>query len=168
MEVLTFPHPLLRQKAKAVERFDEALARLAGDLLETMYREGGIGLAAPQVGVLQRLLVIDLGAGAEDPAERRPQVIVNPRIAAAEGEVVTEEGCLSVPEFTAEIKRAERIELVCRDVRGAERRETLEGLAAVCVQHEMDHLDGRLFIDRLPPMKRQMVKKRLIKQARTA
>lgn len=170
LQVYTFPHPVLQKKARPVERFDAELAALADSMLETMYEDFGIGLAANQVGELQRILVIDLqNAGdEEDPPEQRrdPHVFVNPRLLESEGEIVTEEGCLSVVEFTAEVTRAQRIRVAWQTVQGEAREGEFEDIMAVCLQHEMDHLDGRLFIDRLPPLKRQMVRKRLAKAAR--
>ena len=168
LQVLRFPHPVLRQKSKPVTMFDDDLQRLAAGMLETMYREGGIGLAAPQVGQLKQLIVVDLHAGDEDRARRSPRFYVNPVIRDRSGETVTEEGCLSVPDFTAEVKRAQSIGLEYRSTAGDTVREDLNGLAAVCLQHEIDHLRGKLFIDYLPLIKRQMVKKRLVKLARTA
>ena len=168
LQVLRFPNPLLRQKSKPVTTFDDDLQRLAAGMLETMYREGGIGLAAPQVGQLKQLIVVDLHAGDEDQATRSPRFYVNPVIRDRSGETMTNEGCLSVPDFTADVTRAQSIKLEYQSTSGDTVREELHGLAAVCLQHEIDHLRGKLFIDYLPPLKRQMVKKRLVKQARTA
>jgi peptide deformylase len=175
LPVFRFPHPVLRRQARPVTRFDAELRALAENMLETMYAEGGIGLAANQVGQPRRLLVMDLRN--DDPeseslprAERphEPRVFVNPRLLEAEGEIVTEEGCLSVTDFTAEVKRARRIVIAYQDLAGTAHEETLAELAAVCLQHEMDHLAGKLFIDHLPPLKRQLVKKRLARLARSA
>jgi peptide deformylase len=177
LQVLKFPHPVLKQEARPVTRFDADLRQLAESMLETMYEEGGIGLAANQVGQLRRLVVMDLRNGEaegdkptrpKDQRPREPRSFVNPRVLEASGELVTEEGCLSVVEFTAEVRRAQRIELEYQTLEGELRRETLEDLGAVCLQHEIDHLNGKLFIDHLPPLKRQMVKKRLVKLARSA
>lgn len=168
LQVLRFPNPLLRQKSKPVTTFDDDLQRLAAGMLETMYREGGIGLAAPQVGQLKQLIVVDLHAGDEDQATRSPRFYVNPVIRDRSGETMTNEGCLSVPDFTADVTRAQSIKLEYQSTSGDRVREDLHGLAAVCLQHEIDHLRGKLFIDYLPPLKRQMVKQRLVKQARTA
>lgn len=175
LPVYKFPHPVLMQAAKPVTRFDAELSQLAEQMLETMYAEGGIGLAANQVGQQKRLLVMDLHAEDEDDEEtprlarpHEPRAFCNARLLEADGEVVTEEGCLSVPDFTAEVKRARRIRVAYQTLEGEEREEDFEDLAAVCLQHEMDHLAGKLFIDHLPPLKRQMVKKRLTKLARSA
>jgi peptide deformylase len=180
LQVFKFPHPVLKQEAREVVRFDDELRQLAGNMLETMYAEGGIGLAANQVGQLKRMVVMDLHAEDEEEPERRPakrpraerprepRVFVNPRILAASGEMITEEGCLSVVEFTAEVKRARSIRLAYQTLEGEPREEAFEELAAVCLQHELDHLAGTLFIDHLPPLKRQMVRKRLAKLAKSA
>ena len=170
LQVLKFPNPVLKQKSLPVTQFDAELRALAASLLETMYTEGGIGLAAPQVGQLKRLIVVDVrdSEGEEEAEKRNPVVLVNPRILSRSEEMTTEEGCLSVEDFTAEITRARCIEVEYQTPRGEPKRETLEDIKAVCVQHELDHLDGKLFIDRLPPLKRQMVKKRLTKLARSA
>ncbi len=169
-QVLTFPNPVLMRKSQPVTRFDGALKTLAEDMLATMYQEGGIGLAAVQVGHLKRLIVVDIreGEGEEEAERRSPAVYVNPRIVESDGAIVTEEGCLSVVEFTAEVKRAEHVVMEYKTLKGETRRENMSSLKAVCVQHEIDHTHGRLFIDRLPPIKRQMVKKKLAKLARTA
>ena len=177
LTVLTFPNPVLAEKSQPVTQFDKTLAKLAQDMLETMYAENGIGLAAPQVGQLRRMVVVDVGqevadvaAEKDDPPERvaDPHVYINPVIVEQSGETVTEEGCLSVTEFTAQVKRAERVVLAYQDLAGEKHQVALTGLHAVCVQHELDHLEGKLFIDHLPPLKRQMVRKRLAKLARSA
>jgi len=161
LTVLKFPDRRLRLKAQPVAAAGERLRRLADDMLETMYAAGGVGLAATQVNVQQRLLVMDVS-----PERESPQRLVNPEIVDVEGEVVSEEGCLSVPEFTAEISRAERVTLRARTVDMEPVELELEGLAAICVQHEIDHLDGKLCIDYLSPLKRRMLRKRLEKTAR--
>lgn len=175
LQVHRFPHPVLKQQAREVTRFDEELRQLADNMLETMYVEGGIGLAANQVGQLRRILVMDLRNDDEAERERpfaerahEPRVFVNPRLLESSGEIVTEEGCLSVTDFTAEVKRAQRIVVAYQTLDGEAREEACEDLAAVCIQHEMDHLAGKLFIDHLPPLKRQMVRKRLAKLAKSA
>ncbi|MDH4122178.1 MAG: peptide deformylase [Deltaproteobacteria bacterium] len=166
--ILTFPDPFLRRKADPVETFDAALAELARQMTAAMYQNEGMGLAAPQVGRSIRLVVTDIFAGDDDPALRKPRVWVNPRLTEQEGEWVGEEGCLSVPEFRADVKRSRRVTVEYQTVEGEHRRETLEGLEAVCLQHEVDHLEGKLFIDYLPPLRRDMVKKRLAKVAAMA
>lgn len=166
LQVYEFPDPILQQQAAPVVVFDEALRQLAADMLETMYEENGIGLAANQVAVLKQLVVVDVQAGSEDVDLREPRVLVNPKIVAASGETAIEEGCLSVPEFRAEVPRAEQITVHYQDLEGNPQTLEADGLLAICLQHELDHLRGRLFIDYLPPLKQRMVKKRLAKLAR--
>ena len=166
LQVHEFPDPILQQHAMPVTVFDDKLRQLAGDMLETMYEERGIGLAANQVAVLKQIVVVDVMAGDEDHGQREPQVLVNPKIVAASGETAIEEGCLSVPEFRAEVPRAEKIKVEYQDLEGQPQTLEADGLLAICLQHEFDHLRGRLFIDYLPPLKQRMVKKRLAKLAR--
>ena len=166
LTVHSFPDPVLKQKALPVKEFDEKLAELADNMLETMYEERGIGLAAVQVGVLKQLVVVDLKSGEEDISLREPRVFVNPHIVERSGETISEEGCLSVIEYRAEIKRAESIKLEFQDLQGESRTMEEEGLLSICIQHELDHLQGILFIDHLPMLKQKMVKKRLAKLAR--
>ena len=166
LQVHEFPDPILQQHAMPVTVFDETLRQLAADMLETMYEERGIGLAANQVAVLKQIVVVDVMAGDEDHGQREPQVLVNPKIVAASGETAIEEGCLSVPEFRAEVPRAEKIKVEYQDLEGQPQTLEADGLLAICLQHEFDHLRGRLFIDYLPPLKQRMVKKRLAKLAR--
>ena len=166
LQVHEFPDPILQQHAMPVTVFDDKLRRLAADMLETMYEERGIGLAANQVAVLKQIVVVDVMAGDEDHGQREPQVLVNPKIVAASGETAIEEGCLSVPEFRAEVPRAEKIKVEYQDLEGQPQTLEADGLLAICLQHEFDHLRGRLFIDYLPPLKQRMVKKRLAKLAR--
>ncbi|MAA89997.1 MAG: peptide deformylase [Deltaproteobacteria bacterium] len=168
LTVHSFPDPVLKQKALPVKEFDEKLAELADNMLETMYEERGIGLAAVQVGVLKQLVVVDLKSGEEDISLREPRVFVNPHIVERSGETISEEGCLSVIEYRAEIKRAESIKLEFQDLQGEPRTMEAEGLLSICIQHELDHLQGILFIDHLPILKQKMVKKRLAKLAREA
>ena len=166
LQVHEFPDPILQQHAMPVTVFDDKLRQLAADMLETMYEERGIGLAANQVAVLKQIVVVDVMAGDEDHGQREPQVLVNPKIVAASGETAIEEGCLSVPEFRAEVPRAEKIIVEYQDLEGKPQTLEADGLLAICLQHEFDHLRGRLFIDYLPPLKQRMVKKRLAKLAR--
>lgn len=170
LPVLKFPNPLLQRKSATVTNFDEALHELAGAMLETMYLEGGIGLAAVQVGQHKRLIVVDVrnGEGETEVEKRNPVCYVNPRIVESSGEIVTEEGCLSVVDFNAEITRAEQVLLAYETLEGETRQASMSGVEAVCVQHEIDHTRGKLFIDHLPPVKRQLIKKRLAKLARSA
>ena len=150
--VLTYPDERLRTVAAPVTAFDEALARLVVDLFETMAAEGGVGLAATQVDVHQRVLVTDCGL--DDP---QPRAFVNPEIVAREGTIVWCEGCLSVPEVRAEVERSEHITVRFNDLDGSVQTVDLEGLESVCLQHEVDHLDGRLYIDRLGELERRAV-----------
>ncbi len=163
MEILEFPDPRLRTVAKPVEAFDEALSALVRDMLETMYDEKGIGLAATQVNVHQQVLVMDTSDSRESP-----RVFINPRLLVADGVQTYEEGCLSVPGIYANVERAEQVRVEARDVEGERFEVELEGLDAVCLQHEMDHLQGKLFVDYLSPLKRQMVRKKLEKARRQA
>jgi peptide deformylase len=163
------PDPILRQTSKPVETFDEGLKTLVADMFETMYDAPGIGLAAVQVGEPIRLLVIDLQEP-EDPDSpesqiiRDPRVFVNPEILwTSEQDVPYTEGCLSVPEQYAEVMRPDRIRAKWQDIEGAAHEEGIDGLLAVCLQHEMDHLNGVLFIDHLSRLKRDMVLKKLAK-----
>lgn len=163
LQILEFPDPRLRTRAKPVQAFDTELAGLADDMLETMYAAQGIGLAATQVDVHQRLLVIDVSETRD-----QPHVYVNPIILEAEGSETCEEGCLSVPGVYAEVSRAERVKVRAQHLNGDAFERELDGLHAICLQHEMDHLDGKLFVDYLSPLKRNMVKKKLEKQRRLA
>lgn len=163
LNILEFPDPRLTTVASEVESFDEALKKLVEDMTETMYSAHGIGLAATQVNVHKRLLVLDVS---ED--QDQPRVYINPQILNQSGEQSHEEGCLSVPGIYASVKRAENITVSAQDLEGISFEEQLEGLHAVCVQHEMDHLIGRLFVDYLSPLKRNMVRKKLEKQRKVA
>jgi peptide deformylase len=163
------PDPVLRQISKPVEAFDAELKTLVADMFETMYAAPGIGLAAVQVGVPIRLLVIDLQEpeNPEDPESktvRDPRVFINPKILwHSDTEVPYTEGCLSVPEQYAEVMRPDKIRAKWQDEKGKAYEEEIEGLLAVCLQHEMDHLNGILFIDHLSRLKRDMVLKKLAK-----
>jgi peptide deformylase len=168
LTIYTFPNPILKQKALPVTEFDEVLKETAESMLETMYDSNGIGLASIQVGIPKQLVVVDIHAGSEDLEERDPQVFVNPQIVEHRGETVSEEGCLSVDGYRGEVKRAEWIRLEYQDVDGADQSLEADGLMAICIQHELDHLNGVLFIDHLPPIKQKMVKKRLSKMASQA
>ena len=152
------PDPRLRTVAQPVETFDDELAQLVDDMIETMYDARGIGLAATQVNVHRRLLVLDVSEAQDSPRE-----YINPEILATEGEETCEEGCLSVPGIYADVTRADKIRISAFDRHGKPFEETLDGMHAVCVQHEMDHLEGKLFVDYLSPLKRRMVLKKLEK-----
>ncbi len=164
--ILETPHPTLRQISKPVAVFDDALKTLVEDMFETMYDAPGIGLAAVQVGEPIRLLVIDLQEPQEEGGEpvRDPHVFVNPEILwTSDAEVPYTEGCLSVPEQFAEVLRPDRVRAKWQDLDGQVQEEEIDGLLAVCLQHEMDHLEGVLFIDHLSRLKRDMVLKKLAK-----
>jgi peptide deformylase len=162
--ILIAPHPLLKLKARPVETVDDEIRRLMDDMLETMYRAPGIGLAAPQVGVSLRVVVVDLAKKDEPPAPLR---LVNPEITwRSEEQVVMEEGCLSLPEQFAELARPAAIRLAYRDEQGEPRSLEADGMLARCLQHEVDHLDGILFVDRLSPLKRNMIMRKLAKSQR--
>ena len=154
LNILEFPDPRLTTVADEVKSFDSELKKLVEDMTETMYSANGIGLAATQVNVHKRLLVLDVS---ED--QDQPRVYINPQIVNQEGEQIHEEGCLSVPGIYASVKRAENVIVKAQDSDGKTFEEQLEGLHAVCIQHEMDHLIGRLFVDYLSPLKRNMVRK---------
>jgi peptide deformylase len=159
-EVLQFPDPRLKRVSEPVEVIDDAIRALAADMLDVMYDEPGIGLAAPQVGESIRLIVVDT-EWTEEGAERNPLVLVNPEILEREGAITWIEGCLSVPDFQADVERAQKVRIRGLDLDGREVVEEAEDLRAVCFQHEIDHLDGILFIDRISRLKRSMyVKKR--------
>lgn len=161
LKILEFPDPRLRTKATPVEAVDDALRALIADMFETMYAAPGIGLAATQVDVHKRLLVTDV-----TPDKSEPHVLINPEILEKDGVQVSDEGCLSVPGYYEEVERAEHIRVRFLDRRGDTREMEAEGLLAVCIQHEMDHLDGKLFVDYLSEAKRQRIRKKLVKERR--
>ncbi|HEX7874935.1 MAG TPA: peptide deformylase [Sphingobium sp.] len=173
LPILEAPDPRLRTISSPVEEIDEALQRLIDDMFETMYNAPGIGLAAIQVGVPKRLLVMDLQEPESDEEDakpvRKPMVFINPRILEGSAEQsIYNEGCLSVPEQFAEVERPASVRASWMDREGRIHEETLEGLLATCLQHEMDHLEGVLFIDHLSRLKRDMVLKKLAKAKRAA
>lgn len=163
LTILEFPDPRLRTRAAPVEVFDAELKALIDAMFTTMYAAPGIGLAATQVDVHKRLLVADVSS-----EKNAPHTLINPQIVASDGEVITEEGCLSVPNIYAEVPRAEQIRVKYQDANGESQETEMEGLLAVCVQHEMDHLEGRLFVDYLSEAKRQRIRKKLQKGRRHA
>lgn len=158
LKILEYPDPRLRTRAMPVEAVDDEIRRLARDMLETMYAAPGIGLAATQVDVHKRLIVLDIS-----PEKTDPLCLINPVIVEQEGGAVTEEGCLSVPGIVDNVERAERIRVQALNTDGEELDFTVEGLVAVCIQHEMDHLEGKLFVDYLSELKRQRLKKKIEK-----
>jgi len=161
LKILEFPDPRLRTKATPVQVVDDELRALIDDMFETMYEAPGIGLAATQVDVHKRLLVADVSIDKD-----APYVLINPEILEKDGITVTDEGCLSVPGFYEEIERAEHIRVRYLDRDGIEIELDVHGLLAVCIQHEMDHLDGKLFVDYLSEVKRTRIRKKLEKEHR--
>jgi peptide deformylase len=164
LEILKYPDPTLKKVAAPVEAVTAETVRLIGDMVETMYRAPGVGLAAPQVGVSRRIIVLDTDH--ENPGKNLLKLI-NPEIRHAEGEVLWEEGCLSVVDFTVEIKRAANVKLVALNEEEKEISIDAEGLLAVALQHEVDHLNGKLILDRVSRLKRDLYSRRLKKMSRS-
>ncbi len=160
--ILLHPDPRLKKVTTPVGDLSDELRALADDMLETMYDAPGIGLAAPQIGVLSRLIVLDC---VKDENETpRPMIMFNPRVVASSEDTNTyEEGCLSIPDQFADVTRPAEVDVEWIDRDGTQQRETFDGLWATCVQHEIDHLDGKLFIDHLKPMKRQLITRKAVK-----
>ena len=163
LPILEYPDPRLRIRAEPVTKVDDEIRTLVADMLETMYEAPGIGLAATQVNVHKRILVIDISEDRDEPL-----CLINPQILESEGEVSYEEGCLSVPGVFEAVDRAERIKVEALDENGETVELDVDGLLAICVQHEMDHLEGKLFVDYLSGLKRDRLKKKLIKKAKRA
>ena len=162
-EIKKYPDPVLRKKTAAIGGIDDNLCRLIDDMVETMHAAPGVGLAANQVGVPLQVAVIDIGAH-EDKGKKHPLVVlINPEVLSMEGTVVAEEGCLSVPDFTENVKRAARIKVRAKDRTGKIFELEDDGLMAKALQHEIDHLNGILFIDRLSPIKKSIFRRRLKK-----
>ncbi len=185
LKIYAYPDIVLTKKASPISRVEKTYFKLADDMFETMYDAPGIGLAANQVGILERILVLDVdydyemieddllpakmpkGAevfGRTIVTNRKPIIVINPEIIRKEGKITTSEGCLSVPEYTAEVERAKKITLQYQNIDGLTKTLDAEELLAVAIQHEMDHLAGRLFIDRLSPLKKEMAQKKLRKE----
>ena len=178
LEILTYPNPRLRDVSTPVDVFDQKLAKLVEDMLETMYHAQGIGLAAPQVGVAKQILVIDTRARfKKDSAEmeeeeqteleqkiQQPLILINPQIVKGQGKTTYDEGCLSVPSYYETVERFEVVEISAQNVKGETFTFKTDGLLAICVQHEMDHLEGKLFIDRISFLKSQKIKNQITKQ----
>jgi peptide deformylase len=175
LEVLTWPNPILKKKSIPVDVINSELKTLADDMLETMYEENGIGLAAPQIGQNIRLIVIDVRPRDEDDQivedemtelelqHTYPMVLLNPKVIAHEEKTTFEEGCLSVPGFNENVTRARVIEITALSLDGKELRFRTDGLLAICIQHEIDHLDGKLFIDRLSMLQSELIKAKIKK-----
>lgn len=178
LEILTYPNPKLREVSTPVDVFDDKLAKLVQDMLETMYHAQGIGLAAPQVGVTKQILVIDTRARfkkdsgdmeEEEQTEleqkiQQPLVLINPQVVKGQGKTTYDEGCLSVPSYYETVERFEVVEISAQNVKGETFTFKTDGLLAICVQHEMDHLEGKLFIDRISFLKSQKIKNQISKQ----
>jgi peptide deformylase len=163
LEILHFPDSRLRKKAAPVEVVDDKIRSIIDDMLETMYNAPGIGLAATQVNIHKRIAVIDISE-----EKNEPLCLINPEIIEKEGTEKSEEGCLSVPEYYADVTRAEKVKIKALDRDGNEFELEADGLLAVCIQHEMDHLLGKLFVDYLSPLKQKRLRKKLEKLARQA
>lgn len=163
--ILIHPDPRLKKVTDPVPEITDDIRRLADDMLETMYQAPGIGLAAPQVAVMSRMLVMDCVKDEDTPA--RPMVLINPQVVwSGEERNVYEEGCLSIPDQYAEVERPAEVEVEWLGLDGKTQRERFDGLWATCVQHEIDHLDGKLFIDYLKPLKRQLITRKMQKLKR--
>lgn len=163
-EILIWPDPLLSQPSDPVEQVDDEIRELVADMLETMYEADGVGLAAPQVGVHKRVVVVDIYGQEEDrPSDAEPLVLVNPTFDNQEGEIEWEEGCLSVPGETGLVKRSAKVRMTYTDLDGNEQVLEAEGLQAVALQHECDHLNGKLFVDYLSRLKRGVIKRKMLK-----
>ena len=175
LQVRTFPEPILSQNAKPVAGVTTELIQLAHDMLETMYAAPGIGLAAPQVGQSLQLIVLDIRTRDDDgnldetemtEAEKKtkfPLIMFNPKILSSKGNTTFEEGCLSVPGYVEEVRRAQFVDVKYLDEAGKEQKLSADGLLAICIQHEIDHLEGTLFIDRLSSVKRNLIKSKIKK-----
>jgi len=161
LEILHYPHPVLKEKSQRVRKIDDSIRKLVQDLAETMYSAPGVGLAANQVGCPLRLAVIDV-----TPHDQPKQllVLINPEIVEAEGECTWDEGCLSVPDCNEEVKRHKKVVVRFQNLQGETAEISGEDLLGIALQHEIDHLDGILFIDRLSPLKRRLIKKKLQKK----
>lgn len=162
-EVLQFPDPRLKRVSEPIGEITDEIRELARDMCDVMYDEPGVGLAAPQLGMALRMLVIDTEWNDEE-GERNPQVLINPEITRKEGRITWEEGCLSVPDYVADVERAAEVTVRALDLDGKEVSQEASGLRSVCLQHECDHLEGVLFIDRISRLKRSLYVKKRQKQ----
>ncbi|MDH4164510.1 MAG: peptide deformylase [Nitrospirota bacterium] len=162
-EIKKYPDPVLKAKTASVVNIDDTLQKLIDDMVETMHAATGVGLAANQVGVPLQLAVIDIGDREEGKPKQPLVVLINPEIISQEGSVVSEEGCLSIPEYTENVKRAKRVKVRAKDRKGKQFELEAEGLMAKALQHEIDHLNGLLFIDRLSPLKKNIFRRKLKK-----
>ncbi|MFG1500349.1 peptide deformylase [Halobacteriovorax sp. XZX-3] len=177
LEIYTYPAPVLKKVASPVEKFDDELKKLCKDMLFTMYHAPGIGLAAPQIGVSDRIFVMDIdfhskeitradGTKDQELSNFNPRIFINPKIEKLQGEILYEEGCLSVPGIYEEVKRSEQIRVTYQDIEGNEQVLEVDGLLSVCIQHENDHLDGIVFLERLSTLKRNFLTKRYMKRVK--
>ncbi|EPZ50384.1 peptide deformylase [Bacteriovorax sp. BAL6_X] len=177
LEIFTYPAPVLKKVAAPVEKFDEELKKLCKDMLYTMYHAPGIGLAAPQIGISDRIFVMDIdfhskeitradGTKDQELSNFNPRIFINPKIEKLQGEILYEEGCLSVPGIYEEVKRSEQIRITYQDIEGNEQVLEVDGLLSVCIQHENDHLDGIVFLERLSTLKRNFLTKRYMKRVK--
>jgi peptide deformylase len=165
LDILTYPDPVLKRPSRPVTGNLRDLEKLVKDMFETMYNAPGVGLAAPQVGRNIRLFVVDVSSHQE---EAQPMVFVNPELLQGEGELIWEEGCLSVPEMMVEVPRMERVRMAGQDLSGRRFEVEARGLLAIALQHELDHLDGRLIIDRVSSIKRELYRRRRLREAARA
>lgn len=165
LDILTYPDKRLREVCASVSDFGPALQKQIDDMFETMYAAPGLGLAAIQVGIFQRFLVMDVGINEGQIVKRDPLVIVNPKIVAKEGQIEWEEGCLSCPDLVVPVKRSQKIEIEFQDRHGKAGKMDAQDLMAVCIQHEIDHLDGILIFDKLSRLKQDLYKQKLKKEA---
>jgi len=163
LHILEYPHPGLREKALSITKIDNRITQLAEDMLQTMYEAPGIGLAATQVNEAVQLIVIDISE-----AKDQPMVLINPKITRLDGIQTYEEGCLSFPGIYAKVDRAHDLTLEYQDLTGEKLTLEAEDLLAICIQHELDHLDGKVFVDYLSPLKRNRIRKQLEKRHRKA
>lgn len=161
LDILVYPDPRLRTIAKPVKTVDKRIRTLVNDMIETMHNADGIGLAATQVDVHEQVIVMQIPDDTD-----QPRVLINPKIVEQDGEAVHDEGCLSVPEYYAPVKRAETIKITALDGEGEIYEIEADGLLAICIQHEMDHLQGKVFVDYLSRLKQDRVRKKLAKRAR--
>ena len=163
-KILLYPNPILLRKSTRIDTFDETLVNLSNDLIETMYDADGVGLAAPQIGVNKRIFVMDCS---QEDENKEFKVVINPEIEHESEELGSyKEGCLSIPGITEEISRPKVIKVVYQDIKGVLQRNTYDDLWSTCFQHELDHLNGKLFIDHLRPMKKILVKKKMKKSTK--
>ncbi len=154
LKLVTYPNPLLKKISEKVDVFDDKLKTLTDDMFETMYKNKGIGLAAPQIGVLKQIVVIDLQSEEDENASSKQYVFINPKIVSSSGSTTFEEGCLSVPGYHEIVKRKEKVTVNYQGLKGKEQTIEADGLLAICLQHEIDHLNGILFVDQISKIKK--------------